>query len=68
MSSELKNGKDSGILRGDTERGTKGIMLKSDQEGEGTKYLISGLRRTSLVVQWLRIHPPVQGTQVPSLA
>ena len=40
MSSELKNGKDSGILRGDTERGTKGIMLKSDQEGEGTKYLI----------------------------
>ena len=40
VSSELKNGKDSGILRGDTERGTKGIMLKSDPEGEGAKYLI----------------------------
>ena len=30
-------------------------------------YSIKGNEGTSLVVQWLRIHLPVQGMQVPSL-
>ena len=31
------------------------------------RWMQAGSKRTSLVVQWLRIHLPMQGTQVRSL-